>query len=91
LPDNKITPDTAGFKSISVGILQERRKMNRRQILILTIGLLLCLLWVDVITPRLYSGGHEELAINSKVVAVWVIGWFVIMGLTLLKLKFPRK
>jgi hypothetical protein len=65
--------------------------MKRRDILAVIVGLLLCILWVDVITPRLYDAGHSQLAVNQKVVAIWFLGWLVIAVFTALVIKAKKR
>jgi len=65
--------------------------MNIRQILVLIVGLLLCGLWVDVITARFHTDGHDKLVIDPKTVVAWIIGWVSIMGLTFLVMKISKK
>ena len=71
--------------------MDKMKKMKLRQILILIVGLLLCVLWVDVITPRWGDAGRTGFLINYKIVVVWVVGWIVILTFTVLEMINRKK
>ena len=43
--------------------------------------MLLCYLWLDLVTPRFQSAGHEWYAINPAVMAVHMFVWGVILAI----------
>lgn len=65
--------------------------MNRTQLLICALGILLCFLWFDFITPKAHSGPHDDYDINSRIMAVHSVAWLIILILTGLAYKKAGK
>jgi hypothetical protein len=44
--------------------------MKLRRALFLIVGVLLCILWVDFITPRFHTGPHDYLMVSPPIVVM---------------------
>jgi hypothetical protein len=71
--------------------LKYEAHMKLQRTLILILGLLLCILWLDFITPRLHSGPHDYLVLSPSIFVLWVIGWIVIAGFIAVLIKLLKK
>jgi multisubunit Na+/H+ antiporter MnhB subunit len=65
--------------------------MNRTQLLICACGVLLCYLWFAFATPKLHTDGHDDYAINSRIMAVHGFVWVIILVFTALLFKKAGK
>lgn len=65
--------------------------MNRRNALIWTAGLLLCVLFIWFITPRGPGEGPSHLIVNYLVIFVWLAGCGTILMVTNFFSKFFKK
>jgi hypothetical protein len=66
--------------------------MNLKQVLFLTLGIVLCIFWVFIITPGSRTGGEfYPWPVDDRLVGVWVIGWCVILVPILWILRKPGK
>jgi hypothetical protein len=55
--------------------------MKREKLLTIIFVCLLCVLWADIITPRMHSGPHDDIEITPGIFAFWLAGWVVIAGI----------
>jgi hypothetical protein len=69
----------------------EKYKMKLQRALLLILGVLLGVLWADLITPRVHSGPHDYLYVSPPIVGVWAAGWIVIVGFIALLTKLLKK